>query len=66
MDATELKQKELFDQKADLFEAHYSDKYTEEYRRRFVYGTMIKGLDLKGKEVMEAMCGSGQATPFFL
>lgn len=66
MDATELKQKELFDQKADLFEAHYSDKYTEEYRRRFVYGPMIKGLDLKGKKVLEAMCGSGQATPFFL
>ncbi len=66
MDATELKQKELFDKKADLFEAHYSDKYTEEYRRRFVYGPMIEGLDLKGKKVLEAMCGSGQATPYFL
>lgn len=66
MDATERKQKELFDNKADLFDAHYSDKYTEEYRRKFVYTPMIEGLDLKGKKVLEAMCGSGQATPFFL
>ncbi len=66
MDATEQKQKELFDQKADLFEAHYSDKYTEEYRRKFVYQPMVEGIDLKGKKVLEAMCGSGQATPFFL
>ena len=55
MDATEQKQKELFDKKADLFESHYSEKYTEEYRRRFIYGTMIKGLDLKGKKVLEAI-----------
>lgn len=66
MDITELKQKELFDAKADLFEAHYSDKYTEQYRRKFFYGPMTKNLDLKGKKLLEAMCGSGQATEFFL
>lgn len=66
MDAIELRQKELFDKKADLFDAHYSDRYTEEYRRRFVYQPMIEGIDLKGKKVLEAMCGSEQATPFFL
>jgi ubiquinone/menaquinone biosynthesis C-methylase UbiE len=66
MDAIEQRQKELFDQKAGLFEAHYSDKYTEQYRRDFVYNPMTEGIDLKGKKVLEALCGSGQATPFFL
>jgi len=66
MDITEQKQKELFDAKADLFEAHYSDQYTEAYRQKFFYRPMTRNLDLKGKNLLEAMCGSGQATEFFL
>lgn len=66
MDITEKKQKELFDRHASLFEAHYSDKYTEAFRQHFVFSPMVKGLDMKGKKVLDAMCGSGQATPFLL
>jgi hypothetical protein len=42
MDQSEIKQKELFDKHAKLFEAHYSDKYTEKFREWFVYKYLVK------------------------
>jgi SAM-dependent methyltransferase len=41
---------------------HYDDPWSRRYRRRFIDGPLLDGLDLQGREVLEAMCGSGNAT----
>ena len=59
------KQKVLFDRLAAQYELHYSDKWSLQYRDRFFYGPLFKGIELTGRRVLEAMCGSGQTT-FYL
>ena len=63
---SELQQQEHYDTIAAEYEEHYSDRYSVEYRRRFIYEPMFTGLDLEGKSVLDAMCGSGQTTEYLL
>ena len=63
---SELQQQEHYDTIAAEYEEHYSDKYSVEYRRRFIYEPMFAGLELEGKNVLDAMCGSGQTTEYLL
>src|SRR5829696_6075745 len=62
----ERMQKEHFDRVAELYEAHYSDPCSLQYRRRFIYQPMFEGLNLAGKKVLDAMCGSGQTSEYLL
>lgn len=48
------------------YERHYDDQFSQAYRRRFMYEVMLADIKLTGKSVLEAMCGSGQATGFLL
>ena len=48
------------------YETHYSDPCTQRYRVRFMYEPMLDGINLRGRRVLDAMCGSGQATEFLL
>jgi SAM-dependent methyltransferase len=48
------------------YEKHYDDSWSQRYRRHFMYGPMFAGVDLTGKAVLEAMCGSGQTTQYLL
>ncbi len=64
--ASELLQKEHYDQISLEYESHYSDPSSREYRRRFIYEPMFAGLDLSGRRVLDAMCGSGQTTEYLL
>ncbi len=64
--AAELQQQLHYDQIAADYEAHYSDKWSNEYRRRFIYDPMFGGLELSGLNVLDAMCGSGQTTSYLL
>jgi len=64
--ASERQQQEHYDNIAADYEAHYSDYWSVEYRRRFIYEPMFDGLDLSGMEVLDAMCGSGQTTNYLL
>jgi SAM-dependent methyltransferase len=66
LNASERKQQEHYDTIAADYEAHYSDEWSLEYRRRFIYEPMFAGLDLSGKKVLDAMCGSGQTTSYLL
>ena len=59
-------QKEHYDQIALDYEAHYSDPCSRLYRQRFIYQPMFEGLDLAGKRVLDAMCGSGQTSNYLL
>src|SRR6185295_3019937 len=64
--ASERQQQKHYDTIAADYEAHYSDEWSVEYRRRFIYEPMFAGLSLDGMQVLDAMCGSGQATSFLL
>jgi SAM-dependent methyltransferase len=63
---SELQQQEHYDNIAAEYEEHYSDEYSVEYRRRFIYEPMFAELELEGKKVLDAMCGSGQTTEYLL
>ena len=59
-------QKAHFDTIQRRYEAHYDDACSRRYRDRFFHERMFRGVDLAGKTVLEAMCGSGQTTSFLL
>ena len=64
--ASERQQQEHYDRIAADYETRYSDEWSVEYRRLFIYEPMFEGLELDGMEVLDAMCGSGQTTSFLL
>jgi len=64
--ASERQQQQHYDEIAADYEAHYSDEWSLEYRRRFIYDPMFEGIDLSGMKVLDAMCGSGQTTSYLL
>jgi hypothetical protein len=47
---TERRQQEHYDSIAADYEAHYSDEWSAEYRKRFIYDPMFAGLNLEGHE----------------
>jgi SAM-dependent methyltransferase len=55
-------QRRHYDEISARYLATYGDEWSMEYRRRFIDGPMFEGMDLRGKAVLEAMCGSGQTT----
>jgi SAM-dependent methyltransferase len=66
LQASEQLQQRHYDEISAEYEAHYSDPYSLEYRRRFIYAPMFEGLALSGMNVLDAMCGSGQTTEYLL
>ena len=62
----EGQQREHYDRIIAEYDQHYGDETAREYRRVFIYEPMFDGIDLRGTNVLEAMCGSGQATEFLL
>jgi ubiquinone/menaquinone biosynthesis C-methylase UbiE len=64
--ASERQQQEHYDNIAADYEAHYSDEWSVEYRRKFIYEPMFEDLNLSGMKVLDAMCGSGQTTNYLL
>lgn len=55
-----------YDRIIELYEAHATDRWTQAYRRRFIDRPLLSGIELKGRSVLEAMCGSGHSTGFLL
>jgi len=62
----EQEQREHFNQWQNVYEEHYDDKYSAQLRERFYLEPALRGVDLKGRRALEAMCGSGQSTGFLL
>ncbi len=56
----------LFNRIAEDYSEHYSDVCSQQYRAEFFNPPMLQGLDLYDKNVLEAMCGSGQTTECLL
>jgi SAM-dependent methyltransferase len=55
-----------YDRLIDLYEEHATDPATTRYRRRFIDEPLLRGIDLRGRTVLEAMCGSGHSTEYLL
>lgn len=55
-----------YDRIAGQYQIHYGDFYSRQYRLRFINQPLFEGLDLQGKNVLEAMCGSGHTTKYLL
>lgn len=60
----EKKQREHYNVLGHGYEAHYDDRWSKLYRKIFLVHPLLKGLNLKDKKILEAMCGSGQNTGF--
>jgi SAM-dependent methyltransferase len=63
---SEQLQKGHYEALAEAYETHYSDPSTQQYRVRFMYEPMLAGINLRDRRVLDAMCGSGQATEYLL
>lgn len=64
--SVEARQSAHYDAVAAAYDAHYSDRWSVAYCDRYMYGEMLKGVDLAGREVLDAMCGTGKMTTFLL
>lgn len=55
-----------YDRLDTQYETHYGDACSLNYREKYINEPMFAGLHLDGKQVLEAMCGSGQTTGYLL
>jgi len=55
-----------YDRLIELYEVHATDPATMRYRRRFIDEPLLRGIELEGRDVLEAMCGSGHSTEYLL
>jgi SAM-dependent methyltransferase len=64
--AAEHRQQAQYDSIIEKYEAHYSDEFSQRYRETFIHACLTQKLDVRGKKVLEAMCGSGPTTDHLL
>lgn len=57
-------QKKSFEKIGDQYLLHYTDQGSTRYRRDYIFRPMAGELDLEGKIILDAMCGSGQLSDF--
>jgi SAM-dependent methyltransferase len=62
----ERAQKEHYNRIAATYQAQYDDPFARRYRDEYLEQPMLNGLDLSGRQVLEAMCGSGMTTAALL
>lgn len=60
--ADSARQKALYEQIHDDYEAHYYDTPSRAFRERFMWGPAFDDVDLNGKVVADLACGSGVNT----
>jgi len=65
LDKTEKSQKEYYNKISSEYDVHYSDKYALLYRK-WVFDRVLKNIDLEQRKVLDAMCGGGQGTSYFI
>lgn len=55
-----------YDSIARDYADHYADKTSRKYREKFIYPRMFAQIDLRGKRVLDAMCGMGTTSEFVI
>jgi SAM-dependent methyltransferase len=64
--AAEQTQADHYDEIIFDYEEHYGDPCSLEYRRRFFFEPMFRGVELRGARVLEGLCGSGSTTRYLV
>src|SRR5678816_3523034 len=59
-------QRQHYNRIAAAYEAQYGDPDGLAYREKFLYEPLFASLDLEGRDVLEALSGSGHATEYLL
>ncbi len=59
-------QREYFNRLLERYEAHYDDPTSQKYRRKYIFDPIFGDIQFDGKNVLEAMCGSGPTTAYLL
>ena len=62
----EADQREHYNRIGVEYEAQYGDPDGLTYREKVLYEPLLAGLDLEGRQVLEALSGSGHATEYLL
>ncbi len=65
MHKSEKKQEKYYDEVAELYDTHHSDKYAMKYRY-YVFDKILRGIDFKGLLCLDAMAGGGEQTDYLL
>ena len=63
---TEIVQKEHYDSIAHKYNEHYGDTYSLAYRKKFINEPMLQSINISGRKVLDAMCGSGETTGYLV
>lgn len=63
LSSEELKQKDYYNSIASTYDHHYANSAALDYRFA-LYDRVLQGIDLHGKTVFDAMCGSGEGTAY--
>ncbi len=58
-------QRKYYNEIADQYDRHYHNQYSIIYRKR-LYDKILKNIKLKKSIILDAMCGGGQNTAYFL
>lgn len=64
VETIEASQRDHYDKIGGEYDLHYSDKWSQAYREDFLSAPMFRGYNLKGKKVLDAMCGGGQLAAY--
>ena len=62
----EVSQEQHYDTVASEYSNQTNDAVSQMYRMKFINEPLLEDLDLSGKKVLDAMCGSGQTTGYLL
>lgn len=62
----ETLQQQHYERISAEYDAHYNDVYSQRYMNEIVFEPMFTGINLEDKSILEAMCGGGQTTKYFL
>jgi ubiquinone/menaquinone biosynthesis C-methylase UbiE len=65
LENNEKKQKDYYNRIAEKYDKHFSNLYALKYRYN-LYDRIFKNIDLRELKILDAMCGGGEATGYFL
>ena len=65
LSAQEKTQKKYYNDIADVYDRHYYNTAALKYRYR-LYDEIFESFNLKGKNVLDALCGGGEETEYYL
>jgi SAM-dependent methyltransferase len=63
--AFEEEQRQYYNKIARVYDEHYHSIHSIRYRRD-IFDSILGSFDLRGKRVLDAMCGGGESTSYFL